>query len=48
VVAYELNIPMETISIKCANNLTNPNAQATGGSITSELTCKVSRISNFY
>ena len=37
VCAYELDIPIESISIKSANNLTNANAQATGGSITSEL-----------
>lgn len=41
VVAYKLNIPMETISIKGTNNIINPNAQASGGSITSELVCKV-------
>ncbi|RMZ93927.1 xanthine dehydrogenase-like, partial [Brachionus plicatilis] len=37
VCAYELAIPIETISIKPADSFTNLNAQATGGSITSEL-----------
>lgn len=31
---------MDLISIKNTNNLTNPNGQATGGSITSELCSK--------
>ena len=40
VCAYELGISMDIISIKHANNFTNPNGQATGGSITSELCSK--------
>ena len=37
VCAYELGIPIESISIKPCNSFNNPNGQATGGSITSEL-----------
>ena len=32
---------MEIVSVKHADDFTNPNAQATGGSITSELVAKV-------
>ncbi len=41
VLAYSLNIPMDIISVKHADDFTNPNGQATGGSITSELVSKV-------
>ena len=37
VCAYELKIPIESISIKPADSFTNLNGMATGGSITSEL-----------
>lgn len=47
VCAYKLGIPMETISVKYADNLTNPNSQATGGSITSEIVSQVI-FRNFY
>ena len=39
VCAYELSIPIESISIKSANSFTNANARATGAAITSELVC---------
>lgn len=42
-VAYEFGIPIETISVKSTNNLVNPNILWTGGSVTSELCCKVSQ-----
>lgn len=35
--AYELNVPIETISIKTADSFVNLNGMTTGGSITSEL-----------
>ena len=38
-----LGIPMEMIKIKSTNTLTSANDQATGGSVTSELVCMVSR-----
>lgn len=41
-VAFEFGIPIETISVKNTNNLVNPNILWTGGSVTSELCCKVS------
>jgi len=44
VCAYKLGIPMELISIKYADNLTSPNSQCTGGSITSELVSSVSNL----
>lgn len=37
--AYELGIPIESISIKSADSLVQANGQTTGGSITSELAC---------
>ena len=42
VAAKTLGIPIEMIKIKPSNSLTNPNTQATGGSMTSELNCLVS------
>ena len=42
VCAYKLGIPLELISIKYADNLTSPNSQCTGGSITSEIVSSVS------
>jgi xanthine dehydrogenase/oxidase len=44
VCAYELNIPIELISIKHTDNFTNPNGSLSGGSITSELACQVKYI----
>lgn len=43
VCAYELGVPLEKVSIKSTNNLVNPNLLWTGGSVTSELCCKVFR-----
>lgn len=40
-VAHVLGIPMEKISIKPSNSLTNPNAIVTGGGIGSEISCFV-------
>jgi len=42
VAAKTLGIPIELVKVKPSNTLTNPNGQATGGSITSELNCLVS------
>ena len=42
VAAKTLGIPLELVKVKPSNTLTNPNGQATGGSITSELNCLVS------
>jgi len=39
VAAKTLGIPIELVKVKPSNTLTNPNGQATGGSITSELNC---------
>ena len=44
VAAKTLGIPLELVKVKPSNTLTNPNGQATGGSITSELNCLVSYI----
>ena len=42
VAAKTLGISIELVKVKPSNTLTNPNGQATGGSITSELNCLVS------
>ena len=44
VCAYELGIEMASISVKYAENMTNPNSQSTGGSVTSELVAQVREI----
>lgn len=41
VCAHELGIPIEKISVKNTNNLVNPNNLWSGGSVVSELCCKV-------
>ncbi|CAK8698330.1 uncharacterized protein LOC143448853 [Clavelina lepadiformis] len=40
VAAYKLGISMDLISVQRASTLTGPNSQVTGGSMTSEATCK--------
>lgn len=47
-VALVLGVPMDKISIKPQNSLTAPNAICTGGSSGSELSCFVSRNSDFF
>lgn len=42
VVAFELGVPLETISVKETSVITNANAFPTAGSMTSELVCMVS------
>lgn len=39
--AYELGVPLDLIKVKANNTLSNANDVTTGGSITSELCCKV-------
>ncbi|CAL8110869.1 unnamed protein product [Orchesella dallaii] len=39
VVAYTLNIPIDNVKIKPANNLVSPNSALTSASVTSELVC---------
>lgn len=41
--AYKLGIPVNKVSVKPSNNLIAPNASLTGGSLTSEAVCWVSR-----
>ena len=41
--AYELGVPLDLIKIKANNTLSNANDVTTGGSITSELCCMVSK-----
>lgn len=43
-VAKELGISMEMVSIKPTDSFTNPNASLTGGSMGSECNCSVSLI----
>ena len=42
VVARELGVAMDMVSVKQTNNLTNPNRSVTGGSMGSECNCSVS------
>ena len=42
VVARELGVAMDMVSVKMTNNLTNPNGSVTGGSMGSECNCSVS------
>ncbi|KAJ7381038.1 hypothetical protein OS493_004634 [Desmophyllum pertusum] len=44
VAAYQLKCPLEKIAIKPTTAFSNPNSAGTGGSITSELCCKVGRV----
>ncbi len=44
VVARELGLDFEMISIKSTNVFTNPNGSLAGGSVTSELNCYVRSI----
>lgn len=41
--AYELGVPLDLIKVKANNTLSNANDVTTGGSITSELCCMVSK-----
>lgn len=41
VCAYELGIPLETVTVRSPDNLVVANSITTGGSITSELVCQV-------
>jgi len=41
IVARELGVPMELVSIKPADNFVEPNNSVTGGSMTSELCVNV-------
>ena len=43
VCAYELGIPLSKVCIRSNNTLVNSNSVTTGGSVTSELCCKVCR-----
>lgn len=45
VAAYILEVPVENIVVKVANNLINPNASCTGASMTSEAACLVRTMS---
>ncbi|KAL9979239.1 hypothetical protein ACROYT_G016871 [Oculina patagonica] len=44
VAAYKLKCPLDIIAIKPTTAFNNPNSAATGGSITSELCCKVGAV----
>lgn len=44
VAAFALGLPLESISVKPMDNVTSANAMVTGSSVTSEMSCYVSRV----